>query len=346
MALQSEKEELLAAWRALAGNSSTDGWRTIPVATGGPCLLLAGRRFPGNEEALLVGFATIRIPATELLPQGRGFLVLTAEVDADRDSNRTWIALCRQSAGSLDLFASMTVDIVSTLKKTAGTDDAAIFQTFLARISAWQEFMRRGGDLLLGPEAEIGLFGELEVLRDLILAGLPPGLAVESWKGPLDAVHDFRLGTGAIEVKTTLSSSGFPAMIGSLEQLDDALAQPLYLAGIRLALNLEAPGKTLSEQIADIRDLMRADPAALGVFESRILCAGVLEAYSDRYTRRFSPLHGRVLLVSNHFPRLIRTNVALEIKRVDYVIDLDCVDTEDVTFDQALEQLGVMKQWN
>src|SRR3546814_665484 len=43
-------EELLAAWRALAGHQESEGWRTIQVVYGGSCRFLAGRHFPGNEE--------------------------------------------------------------------------------------------------------------------------------------------------------------------------------------------------------------------------------------------------------------------------------------------------------
>lgn len=43
------------------------------------------------------------------------------------------------------------------------------------------------------------------------------------------------LGDGAIEVKATMSSAGFPVKIGSLEQLDDSVASPLFLAAMRFS---------------------------------------------------------------------------------------------------------------
>ena len=73
MALPSDEDELIAAWRALEGADPAPGWRTIQIAGGNPSPLLAGRRFPENEEALLVGFAAARPPAPHVLPQGRGF---------------------------------------------------------------------------------------------------------------------------------------------------------------------------------------------------------------------------------------------------------------------------------
>jgi hypothetical protein len=338
MALQSKREELLAAWRALTGNPGAKGWRTIPIAYGGPCRLLAGRRFPGNEEALLVGFASIRVPREDQLPQGRGFLVSRAHLGEDLAS-RVWVALCRQSAGSLDLFAMMTDDIVFMLEGLQGADDERLFQIFLARIRAWQDFMRRDGDGVLSPEAEVGLFGELELLRALISAGVPPTAAVDAWKGPLDGVQDFRIGTGAIEVKSTVSSSSFTALVGSLDQLDDSLTRPLFLAGVRLALTIS--GRTLPEQVGEMRDLMSDEPAARGIFDNRLISAGFLAVTTERYTRKFSRVGIRVLHVSEGFPRLTRANVALEIRKARYEIDLDLVSTGDVGIEYVLEQLGV-----
>lgn len=339
MALQSEREELLAAWRALAGDQVAEGWRTIPVALGGPCRLLAGRHFPGNEEALLVGFASIQVPPADQLPQGTGFLVSRAEIGSE-GSGRVWIALCRQSAGSPDLFAMMADDIVLTLEKQRSANDDRLFQVFLSRIRAWQEFMRRGGDGVLGPEAEVGLFGELELLRSLIMIGLPASVAVEAWQGPMDGLQDFAFGTGAIEVKTTVSPNGFPATIGSLDQLDDSLTRPLFLAGVRLVLDIS--GRTLPEQVGELRGLLCDEPAVPGLFDSRLLHAGFLNASAERYTRRFSLVGARMLPVSEGFPRLTRVNVAIEIRKVRYELDLDLVNVSDIGLDDALKQLGVI----
>lgn len=343
MALQSRREELLAAWRALAGNQEGEGWRTIPVAHGGPCRFLAGRRFPGNEEALLVGFNSVRVPPGYHLPEGHGFLVSQASLAGD-GVDRVWIALGRQSAGSLDLFAMMTDDVVTTLQGLRDADDERLFNMFLARIKAWQDFMRRGGDGVLSPEAEVGLFGELEFLHNLISAGLPAATAVEAWQGPLDGIQDFILGPGAIEIKSTVSPSSFPATIGSLDQLDDSLTRPIFLAGIRLALTNS--GRTLPDQVVGLRTLMADESAALSLFDTRLLHAGFLEGTADRYTRRFSRMTTRMLHVTDGFPRLTRANVAIEIRRARYEIDLDLISTGDLKVGHALRQLGMIQEWN
>jgi hypothetical protein len=44
--------------------------RAQPLALTGPRRLRAGRHFPGNEEALLVGFTSVHVPPAAQLPQG------------------------------------------------------------------------------------------------------------------------------------------------------------------------------------------------------------------------------------------------------------------------------------
>lgn len=339
MAQQSNRGELLSAWRSLSGTREAEGWRTIPVATGGPCRLLAGRRFPDNEEVLLVGFNSVRVPSDEQLPQGGGFVVCKA-ILGQEGAGRDWVALCRQSAGSLEFFTMMVDDVVSTLGNMGESNDERLFHVFLARIRAWQDFMQRGRDDVLSPEAEIGLYGEIEILRGILEIGVPALVAVEAWKGPLDALQDFALGNGAIEVKSTIAPSGFSATIGSLEQLDNSLTQPLFLAGVRLSLN--GSGKTLPELVARLRDILSSDSVALGMFNSRLLHAGFLDAVSARYTRRFSHVRTRVLAVIDRFPKLTRANVGIEIRKTRYELDLDLVDEEEVGLGKALEQLGVI----
>jgi hypothetical protein len=271
------------------------------------------------------------------LPQGHGFHVSRTQID-DTPSTDSWIALCRQSAGRLDLFAMMAVDIVATLAGLSG-GDVRIVPAFLGRIKAWQEFMRTGASGLLGAEAETGLFGELEFMRGLIDSGLPGSVAVEAWRGPLGGVHDFVFGPGAIEVKSTVMQNCFLATIGSLEQLDDSLVQPLFLAGMRLTLDQN--GRTLPAIVSLIRQSLIADPTILARFDSCLLHSGYLDSMAGNYSRSFRLLETRIHSVNDVFPRLTRANVALAVRSACYDIDLDLANLVTVSQTDALKQLGV-----
>jgi hypothetical protein len=332
-------QELLATWRALGGTESNSGWQVIPISPDGPCRFLAGRHFPGNEESLLVGFTAMRIPTAINLPQGRGFHVGTVSLSG-READRTWVALSREDSGSLDLFTMMATDVITTIQRYPKADEERIFDLFLSRIRAWQNFMRENREHILSAEAEVGLFGELHFLHGLLMAGLPASTAVEGWQGPLDGIQDFSFGTGAIEVKSTVAAGGFPAKIGSLEQLDDSLIRPLFLAGIRLELSVY--GETLPERAASVHNCLAGDSAAQSMLGDRLLRAGLLPGAEDRYTRKFNHLDTRLLLITEGFPRLTRGNIANEIRTAHYEIDLDLISSQNMGMLHVMTELGMI----
>lgn len=329
-------EEFVLAWDSLAGESIEDGWRSIPVSCAGSCHLLAARRFPGNGESLLAHFPTARIPVAEKLPEGGGFTIERVEPHGD---GKTWLALTRKESGSIKLFIAMVGDVVGVLDQNSTTEDERQLAIFLGRVRAWQEFMRRGAHGL-EPEAEIGLIGELSFLISMIDAGIPASLAVESWVGPLDAIQDFEVGTGAVEVKATLSTAGFTAKIGSLEQLDDAIRQPLFLAGVRLSQ--AESGRNLPEFVSHVCGLLKGNAEAQRLFANRLLVAGFFDAHVDRYARRFSILGTRIVEVREGFPRLTHGTVPNGIKRAKYEIDFDRATGENLGLEAAFKKLGVL----
>jgi hypothetical protein len=327
-------DEFLMAWTALSGLTGDDGWRSIPVAAVGPCVLMAGRHLPGNEEAVLAGFASARLVPAEKLPEGRGFEV--SRLDSLGDS-RTWIALTRKSSGSPELFAAMVADVVRAMDAVSADGEERVLRTLLARVRAWQEFMRRG-EQALSPEDEVGLAGELCFLGQLLSLGLPPLLAVSAWVGPLDGIQDFEFGSGAVEVKATLASRGFLAKIGSLEQLDDSVRQPLFVAAVRLSLR--DSGTHLPGLSASVRGRLEQDVEAARMYDDRLLAAGFHPSHATRYSRQFHHEETRVFEVDGSFPRLVPGTVPDGVRRVQYEIDLDQAGRLNVGLAAALSRLG------
>ena len=340
MAKPTDAAELRTAWRAQTeGSTIPEGWRTIPVATHLPVRIRAGRHFPGNEEALLVGFTSAIVPAATKLPEGRGFLV--SRLDAiDGSADVTWIGLSRLAPGSLEIFSAMAADILSSLSELHDAEGDQLLQCFLSRISAWQYFMERGGAPILSHEAEVGLYGELLILEELLDLALPAAFVVAAWRGPFGGLHDFRLGTGAIEVKSSLVANGFAAWIGSMDQLDATTINPLVLAAVRLAL--DASGRTLPELASRVSQKLSPRAAALQAFGALVIRAGLLEIHIDHYTRRFEHAGTRLFPVTSTFPRLIRSDVPAEITRVQYEMDLDRVNEQTRDLQSVLRDCGVM----
>ncbi len=329
-------DEFVMAWAALSGDSSEEGWRSIQVTPAGSCSLMAGRRFPGNEEALLAGFSSARLPPAEKLPEGQGFEVSRADPHGD---GNTWIALTRKETGSQELFAEMVGDVAGAMDAVATEGEERLLRTLLTRVRSWQEFMRKGAQAL-SPEAEIGLVGELAFLKAVVESGVPASLAVEAWVGPLEGIQDFELGTGAVEVKATLSSQGFPAKIGSLEQLDDTPRSPLFVAGARFSQR--ESGSNLPEFAEAVRESLAGDGEALRMFTDRLLAAGLHETHADRYPRRFVLDRMRIVEVGEGFPRMVPGMVPAGIRRAVYEIDLDRAPGPEVGLVETLKRLGAL----
>lgn len=343
MAPLTSGDELTTAWRALAAEPSGNGWKTISIAAKAGYRLLAGRRSPGNEESLLIGFPADQLPPTDQFPKGRGFVVELADL-VPQDDQGVLLALSRTPDGSRALFTLMAEDVMSTVVSLGSADRSQACIAFLARIRAWQEFMRRGSDAVLGPEAEVGLFGELSFLSDLLAAGLTPEHTVTAWVGPLGGNQDFLLGTGAIEVKSTLSQAAFTAKIVSLDQLDESRASPLFLAAVRL--RLDRGGLTLPALADTIRSSLSHEPAMQSAFEHRLVSAGLFEPSRASYVRRLSRVDTTLRHIGVDFPRLVRANVPAAITAASYDLNLPAVDVPVVALSTALHQLGAIHQWN
>lgn len=140
MARQPEAQTLTTAWRALAGHSGSGEWCTITVFADSGLKVLAARHFPGDNEAILIGFDGPS-PATGEIPRGNGYFVRSVEGGSLTDS-KTWFALVRRSAGGLDLFTVLAADVVRNLVTASGTGENDLAAVFMRRIHAWQSFMQ------------------------------------------------------------------------------------------------------------------------------------------------------------------------------------------------------------
>jgi len=329
-------DEFRAAWEALTKTPEVDGWRSIPITSPRGCVLRAGARKPGNEEAVLAHFPGASLPAAERLPEGQGFSVERVDLQGD---GATWVALSRKATGGSDLFGAMACDVAGALHEEREADSQRLLKIFLGRVRAWQEFMRKGSQPL-AAESEVGLVGELTALASIIEAGVSADVAADAWIGPLGGLRDFEIGTGGIEVKSTLSSVGFPARIGSLEQLDDTVRQPLFVAGVRL--RQAAAGLSLPDYVEQLRDIVRGDAEAERALSERLLSAGYFDGHAEQYSRRFLQVDARVVEVVEGFPRLTFGRVPHGVTRAAYEIDLDRAPSSSIGFALALKKLGAL----
>ncbi|HWA72273.1 MAG TPA: PD-(D/E)XK motif protein [Polyangiaceae bacterium] len=193
-----------------------------------------------------------------------------------------------------------------------------------ASLDAFRELLAAGR--VLSAERQMGLFGELLVLEH-ILNRAPPEAAIACWRGPLGEEHDFDVGEGDVEVKTT-TSEGRRHWIGSLGQLCPSVGRPLWLASIQLT-GAGIGGTSLAELIARIENRLTGN--AIEAFNDKLLVVG----WTDQYTRDAARLRRRsapaIYAVDDAFPAITSRELerlrlgADKIVQLTYMLDLSSV---------------------
>ncbi len=224
----------------------------------------AGCQFPLGREALIVSFPGSWPVNPARLPEGKGFDVSCIDGQTVF-AGKTAVALVRRPEGLPEIFAIMVVDVLRTLETAANGAGRDVMEAFLERVREWQAFMART-HRPLSPDAQIGLLGELWMLRLLVDTSLGAG-ALDCWQGPLRAAQDFHIRGGAVEVKSTVRTGSFLARINSIEQLDGDRA-PIFLCAFRFEENTD--GISLVGLVAELRQKLGAAGVQRG-FEALLM---------------------------------------------------------------------------
>lgn len=329
------EKEILTSWKALSEINDRIGWVSIPNYICSNWSISSAYNIDSHEHAIFFEINSAKNHFGQLkFPAAQGFKIQQIRVE----DSKSGLAIIRKVDGDLDLFIKMAVDVCNIIMQNKNLTESNLSLSIVNRINAWLSFMRKGLETL-SLEAEIGLIGELEIISRLIKTHIPIQDILDAWVGPLDGMKDFELGIGAIEIKSTLSSDGFIANIGSLEQLDDSQISPLFVCGCRFSLH--NTGLTLVERINLLRKQLIGFPSELSQLNNLLLRVGYLESAAEDYTRQFKTENTYFWLVDKNFPRLVPGNIAVNIRQAKYEIDLTSLMNDSISLSIVLEKLGI-----
>ena len=134
-------------------------------------------------------------------------------------------------------------------------------------LARWRRFWSELPSPLLTREEQLGLFAELWFLHVWLYPRIGPAAAVQRWRGPFAARHDFEWPGRAVEVKGTTSQRGRVHTINGLDQLKPAEGGRLFLFSVRLRETASAHN-SLPVLIELCREPINSDPEALSTFEN------------------------------------------------------------------------------
>ncbi|WP_272974539.1 PD-(D/E)XK motif protein [Alcanivorax jadensis] len=328
------EDGLARSWRALARQEAGEDWRFVHLTRMGPVSVEAGCHFPLGREGLIVSFPRSWSVNPARLPEGKGFDVTCIEGQTIF-SEKTAIALVRRPEGSPDIFTIMVVDVLRALEAAASTMGRNVMDAFLERVREWQTFMART-HRPLSLDAQIGLFGELWMLRVLADSSLGTG-ALDCWQGPLRAAQDFHVRGGAIEVKSTVRAGSFLARINSIEQLDGDKA-PIFLCAFRFEEATD--GVSLVDLVSELRERFRLAGVQRG-FEALLMVMGYIDEHAALYGRTLALKNVKAFRSEGDMSRLTRASLPAAIRSATYVLDLDALEAPSLGLSELINEFGL-----
>lgn len=230
-----------------------------------------------------------------------------------------------------DLFNDLILSLYSKIGQIAAPDEYV--QEFIRAFHRWNGFFSGRSMQSLSDEALKGLFGEMIVLKNDLETSEPylTDQVLESWKGPYDARHDFETDTDCTEVKT-MEQHKTQVRISSEFQLENVPDKALRLCIVSLANDSEN-GKTVSELITTIREIIYNRGGDLSIFVAALSRKGIFGAILSEYDHlRFIPLQLSLYDCSRElFPKLTPQNLADGITEVIYSILLSQLEPHKIS---------------
>ena len=194
---------------------------------------------------------------------------------------RSELTVTLTSPDYLELFRALCADLISSARFMKRANQEHALSAVVARIVRWQGLLRAMHGRILDSGEQLGLFGELVVLRDVFLVRTDAFSALSAWRGPSGAEQDFQFAGWLFEVKSQSAASDKLIRISSEHQLDLVSGNiALFHQVFSTSDEAAAEGWTLRRLVDDIRQLVLDEsptavrPATGETHGSRLRTAG------------------------------------------------------------------------
>lgn len=299
------RDQLLVKWNS--AGTRVGGYTRVDAAH--PLEFYIGYDESGLKSLLLVSPAEMGQPASSKSIQARF---------GQRVDGRWALTLRLSQVEQEEVFVQLCSDLMECSRGQPGDESGIAF--VLNRYRRWLKLMERQGSGLLGESARRGLLGEVLFLGRLLHEALPPLDAVGGWMGSEGADRDFVLANGWYEIKT-VGVGAKHVRISSLEQLDAPTPGALQIYFVDRAAPNEPESFSLNSVIRDLRVRLKQDPAAVELFEAKLLDAGYLDLQD--YELPLYRLHGaQRYRCDERFPRLTKQSVPPQVTAASYELSL------------------------
>jgi hypothetical protein len=288
--------------RRYSGDVLPDIFVAVKMPEGFRCIAAS---FSDTKNLNISMFTHLRDISLEIIPD-------------EQNHGRSYLIFKLLNADHKDIFSVLCEDLilsVSPLKR-----EEQVLKELINRFEKWKSLFDKVSSHGLTPEEQRGLFGELVLLKKLLLSSDQTGSVLSSWIGTEKQIRDFQYNSWAIEVKTTLGNNHQKIQISSERQLDTRNLKHLFLYHLSMESRLHS-GETLNDLIDSVRLLLDPDFAILNRFNSKLLEAGYFEIHRSIYSDTGYFIRNEAFYkVENDFPRIEEIDIRKGVGDVSYSI--------------------------
>lgn len=225
-------------------------------------------RMPGKVKSIAFGLSTGNLDASSL----SDLKEITTEIIPNAIKSSKYLLLISLSDNSLaSIFAVLSEDLFNYISSIKQEDKIII--ALQNRFLKWKELFTIAVTRGLSAEEQIGLFGELYLLKMFFVKTGKIDKCLDIWVGPDAGIRDFEKDNSAIEVKTTQTHNQQKIKISSERQLDTSLLDNLFL----FHLSLEKRNGTeysLNTIVDEIYLIIKDDKLLINLFNYKLISAG------------------------------------------------------------------------
>ena len=235
-----------------------------------------------------------------------------------------------------DIFIMFIEDVIKSIASAENSENALFLIS--RRVTYWKRLFGKFSGGLLTPQQQRGLYGELYLLKLVLLKDKNYEKVIEAWQAPSGSNQDFYFGTTAVEVKTSKSNN--PSIKISNEfQLDTTGFNNLFLAFFRLS-ELPRGEETLLKIISEIRDLLNSNADLENEFNLKLIHLGISQDLENEYNKTAYTIRNiQYYQIREGFPRIISSVVDNAISHISYEISPNECREFEIPFDIVIKEI-------
>ncbi len=236
----------------------------------------------------------------------------------DQNPERNYLIFKLLNTEHRDIFSVLCEDLILSVAPLKSEEK--ILKELINRFEKWKSLFDKVSSHGLSPEEQRGLFGELFLLKKLLISFDQKSIVLSSWVGAEKQIRDFQYNNWGIEVKTTHGNNHQKIQISSERQLDTSNLEHLFLFHLSMDSRLNS-GETLNSMVDSIRLILESDFVSLNKFNNKLFEASYFENHRDNYSDTGYFIRNETYYkVENDFPRIEENDIRNGVGDVKYSI--------------------------